>query len=124
VLIDVKPGTELNGLVITYTDRAGEISGTLVDASNRPVTRYSIVLMTVDKSLWLPNARRIRSAAPATNGSFSIGGLPAGDYAIAAVEDVEAADLADPALLSQLLAASVKITVAEGEKKTQNLRTR
>lgn len=124
VLIDVKPGTELNGLVITYTDRAAEISGTLVDASNRPVTRYSIVLMTVDKSLWLPNARRIRSAAPATNGSFSIGGLPAGDYAIAAVEDVEAADLADPAFLSQLLAASVKITVAEGEKKTQNLRTR
>lgn len=124
VLIDVKPGHELNGLVITYTDRAAEISGTLVDADGLPVTRYSIVVMTVDKSMWLPNARRIRSAAPATNGSFSIAGLPAGDYAIAAVEDVEAADLADPAFLEQVLAASVKVTVAEGEKKTQNLRTR
>jgi len=124
VLIDVKPGQELNGLVITYTDRAAEISGTLVDAGGRPVTRYSIVVMPVDKSFWLPNARRIRSAAPATNGSFSIGGLPAGEYAIAAVEDVEASDLAEPAFLSQLLAASVKIAVAEGEKKTQNLRTR
>ena len=124
VLIDVTPGQDLNGLVITYTDRAAEIAGTLVDASGRPVTRYSIVVMTVDKSLWLPTARRIRSTAPATNGSFSIGGLPAGEYAIAAVEDVEAADLADPAFLARLLSASVKITLADGEKKTQNLRTR
>lgn len=105
--------------MITYTDRAAEIAGTLVDAGGIPVTRYSIVVMTVDKSMWLPNARRIRSTAPATNGSFNIGGLPAGEYAIAAVEDVEALDLADPVFLSQLLTASVKIAVAEGEKKTQ-----
>lgn len=122
VLIDVKPGQDLNGLTITYTDRPTEIAGTLVDASNRPVTRYSIVAVTVDRSLWHPNARRIRAAAPATNGSFSISGLPAGEYAIAAVEDVEASDLADPAFLSQVLAASVKIAIADGEKKTQNLR--
>jgi hypothetical protein len=124
VPIDVKPGQDLNGLVITYTDRAAEIAGTLVDAGGRPVTRYSIIVMTVDKSLWLPNARRIRLAAPATNGSFSVDGLPAGEYAIAAVEDVEASDLNDSAFLEQVLAASVKIAVAEGEKKTQNLRTR
>ena len=79
-------------------------------------------MFTVDRSLWLPHARRIRSTTPATDGSFSVAGLPAGEYAIAAAEDVEASDLADPAFLSQLLASAYRVTLAEAEKKTQNLR--
>ena len=42
--------------------------------------------------------------------------------AIAAAENVEASDLADPAFLSQLLTAAYKATLAEGERKTQDLR--
>lgn len=122
VLLDAKPGQDISGLVITFADRESAITGRLVDAGGRPVTRYSIVVFTVDRSLWLPNARRIRATSPATDGSFSVAGLAAGDYAIAAAEDVEASDLADPAFLSQLLASSIKITIAEGEKKTQDLR--
>ncbi len=53
--------------------------------------------------------------------SWSAACLP-GDYAIAAVEDVAAADLADSAFLSQLLAAAYKTKLAEGEQKTQDLR--
>ena len=79
VLIDVKPGQDLNGLMITYTDRAAEISGTLVDAGGRPVTRYSIIVMTVDKSLWLPNARRIRSAARRRTGRSASAGCRPGN---------------------------------------------
>jgi hypothetical protein len=35
---------------------------------------------------------------------------------------VEAADLADPAFLEQLLAAAFKVTLADGEQKRQDLR--
>lgn len=122
LLLDATPGLVINDLVIRFSDRASEIAGVLVDASSRPVTQYSIIVFTVDRSLWLPQARRIRSTRPATDGTFSVGGLPAGEYAIAAAEDVEASDLADPAFLSQLLASSHRVTVAEGERKTQNLR--
>ncbi len=114
---------DVSNVVVTFTDRLAEISGRLIDASGRPVTRYSIIVVTQDRSLWLPNARRIRLAQPATDGSFAVSGLPAGEYAIAAAEDVEDADLSDTGFLSQLLGSALKLTLAEGEKKQQDLRT-
>jgi hypothetical protein len=115
-------GDDLAGMVVTFTDRAAEISGRLIDAGNQPVTRYSIVVITTDRSFWLPNARRIRSVQPATDGSFTVAGLPAGDYGVAAMEEIDAAELADPAFLSRLLESAFRVTLAEGERKRQDLR--
>lgn len=120
--LDVKPGDDITGLAITFTDRGAEISGRLVDAGGKPITRYSIVVFTTDQALWLPGARRIRAAAPATDGTFSVMGLPAGAYAIAAAEDVESGDLGDPSFLSQLLASAYQVTLGEGEKIKRDLR--
>lgn len=122
VPFDVKPGDDVTGLVVTFTDRGAGISGRLVDAGGRPLTRYSIVVFTTDKTMWLPNARRVRSTAPATDGTFSVTGLPAGNYAIAAAEDVESADLADPGFLSQLLAAAYRVTLVEGQTIARDLK--
>jgi hypothetical protein len=120
--LDAVPGQAFTGMVVTFSDRMGEIAGTLVDASSQPVTRYSIVVFSVDRSHWLPNARRIRSTTPATDGAFSITGLPAGEYAVAAAEHVETFDLADPAFLAELLMSAHRLTIGEGERKVQNLR--
>ena len=113
---------DITRAVITLTDRAAEVSGRLIDASSQPVTRYSIVLFTQTRSLWMRGSRRIMSARPATDGTFTLEGLPAGDYAIAAVEDLDDADLGDPDFLARLLAGSVKVTLADGERKKQDLR--
>jgi hypothetical protein len=45
-----------------------------------------------------------------------------GEYYISAVTSVEATDFGDPAFFEQLVAASLKITIAEGETKVQDLR--
>jgi hypothetical protein len=120
--LDATSGGSLDGLVVTFTDRVAAVSGRLIDAAGRPVTRYSIVVATTDRSLWLPGARRIRSARPATDGTFSVNGLPAGEYAIAAVEDVEESYLADPAFLERLVGSAYTFTLADGEQKRQDLR--
>jgi len=121
-LTAVADGSELSGVVVSFTNRPAEISGRLVDTSGRPVTRYSIVVLTQDRSLWLSGARRIRAVRPATDGSFEIGGLPSGDYAIAAVENAEDADVFDATFLSDVLASAFKVTLTEGDIKRQDFR--
>jgi hypothetical protein len=115
-------GEEITGLVVTLTDRTAEISGRVLDASNQPVTRYWIVVFPTDAALWLPHARRIQVVEPAADGSFRVAGLPAGEYAMAAVGDIAPGDLSDPAVLAKALPSAFKITLAEGERKPQDVR--
>lgn len=119
---EARPGGDLDGVVITFTDRPTEVSGRLVDARGGTTTQFSVIVFSVDRSHWLPDSRRVRATPPSTDGSFSIIGLPPGDYALAAAEQVEDPDLADPAFLSRLLESSYRFTLAEGQRKRQDLR--
>ena len=118
---EVTPGDAITDAVFTFTNRTQELTGTLEDASKRPAPDYTVVVFPADKALW--NAtRRVRSTRPGTDGTFSFANLPAGAYRIAAVVDIGPEELRDQALLEELLAASVAFTIADGEKKVQNLR--
>jgi hypothetical protein len=59
---------------------------------------------------------------PATDGAFSVKGLPAGEYLLAALADLEAGEWNDPTLLEQLVRGSVKVTLREGETTTRDIR--
>ena len=59
---------------------------------------------------------------PGTDGKFIVRGLPAGDYVIAAVADIEQGQWYDPALLERLKAAGTPIHLEDGDQKTQDLR--
>jgi hypothetical protein len=121
-LVAANDGSELAGVVVTFTDRLGEITGRLIDAGGQPVSRYSIIVFTTDQSLWVSNARRIRATRPATDGSFAVGGLPAGAYAIVAVEDAENVQVYDASFLAELLPSAVSVTLDEGERRRQDFR--
>jgi Carboxypeptidase regulatory-like domain len=123
VPIDLKPGERVTDVVITFTDRGTEISGTLLDAAGRPAPGYYVVLFSTDESAWTQGSRRVPAPArAATDGRYRFAGLPAGTYFLAAVTNIDAADLADAALLKQLAAAATTVTLAEGEKKSQDLK--
>ncbi len=120
--LDVQPNGDVTGAVLTFTDRTQELSGTLQDSTGRPTSDYTIIIFPSDKSYWLPQSRRIQSARPGTDGTYTLRGLPAGDYRLIAVTDVETGEWYDPSFLSQLANAAMPITLAEGEKKVQDLR--
>lgn len=52
------------------------------------------------------------------------GGLPPGEYRLGTVLDPEPGRQFDPEYLTQLLAASVAVTLGEGESRTQDLKVR
>jgi len=120
--LDVAPNDELRDLTVTFTDATQEIGGTLQDATGRPAPDYTIIVFAENNQFWTTPSRRIRSARPGTDGRFTVTNLPPGEYRIAAVVDVAPNEINDPSFLEQLVPASIKLTLAEGEKKTQDLR--
>ena len=121
-MLDVGANDDLSGGVLTFTDATQQVTGTLQDQTGRPAPDYTIIVFAADKRYWVPQARRIRTTRPGTDGRFTIGNLPTGDYRIAAVVDIAAGDANDPAFLEQLIPASVPVTLADGERKVQDLR--
>ena len=106
------------------TDRVSETAGTIQDSAGQAAPEYFIVAFPSDRALWAWNSRRIQQARPGRDGRFSFRNLPAGEYLIGAVTDVEQNEWFEPAFLEQLLNASVKVTLAEGERKVQHIRLR
>jgi hypothetical protein len=120
--LEVTPSRNVSDAVLALTDRHSDISGALQDAAGQPAPGYSIVVIPADRSLWLAGSRRMKVMRPASDGEFLFKGLPAGAYLLAAVTDADSSDLNDPKFLEQVAAASVKITLAEGDHKRQDLR--
>jgi protocatechuate 3,4-dioxygenase beta subunit len=120
--IDVKPGQNVSGAVITFVDRQSELTGSIVDERGRPVSDYTLIVYPTDQRFWTPQSRRIQSARPATDGRYSFRNLPGGEYRIAPVLDPEPGSWFDPAFLQQLDNTALRVLIGDGEKKEQNLR--
>jgi len=120
---EVIAGRDLSGLAVTFSDQASELSGTLFDQLGRPSPEYSVLVFSTDRSHWTTAPRRISGAIKlGSDGKYKVTGLPPGEYYIAALVDVEPSQLNDPSFLEMLIPASIKVSLGEGEKKTQDLR--
>jgi hypothetical protein len=120
--LDLQPNQEIGGALLTFVDRNQEVTGTIQDTTGKPTADYSIILFAADKSFWVPQSRRIQSVRPGTDGKFTFRGIPAGDYRLTAVTDVEPGEWYDPEFLNQLINASITVSVREGERKVQDIK--
>ncbi len=119
---DVKPNTNVSSAVMTFTNRQTLVTGTLQDSASRPTSDYTIVVFAADNMFWTPQSRRVQATRPGTDGHFTFRDLPAGNYRMTAVVDVEPGQWFDPAFLRQVMAASMPLTLGDGETKTQDVR--
>jgi uncharacterized protein (DUF2141 family) len=113
---------DMRDVVVTMTKTPSELTGTLSDPSGRPAPEYFILAFPAEKRHWTPTSFRIRQTRPATDGRFSILGLPAGDYLLAALTDVEPDEWLDPRFLEQVAPAGITVTIAEGQRTAQDIR--
>jgi hypothetical protein len=112
--------SDVVNVVITFSDRHTEISGTLETPEGKPAMEFAVVAFPEDRALW-SSARRAQSTRPATNGRFAFADLPPGTYVIVALTDVPD-EWRTAEFLSGLPPAGVKVILGEGERKVQNLR--
>src|SRR6185436_19393628 len=60
----------VDGAVVTFTDRPGEVSGIVRDSSGKPIAGLPVVLFSVDRTLWTQQSRRIRAVTSSVDGTF------------------------------------------------------
>ncbi|HEX5069475.1 MAG TPA: carboxypeptidase regulatory-like domain-containing protein [Vicinamibacterales bacterium] len=121
-LVEVPAGSGPLELVMTYDDKPARLSGRLETASGAPASDVFVLAFAADRNLRGPYSRRIKAVRPGEDGSFGIGGLPAGDYLLAALTDADPEDWQNPEFLRQLEASCVKVSLIPGTPVVQNLR--
>jgi uncharacterized protein (DUF2141 family) len=123
IAFEVDGSRNIEDVVITLTDRPAEISGRLQNADGNPAPDYVLVVFSADPRFHVARTRRTQQIRPDIDGRFIVRNLPAGDYFISAVTDIEPNQWNDPAFLATLAASSpIRIAVAEGDRKLQDIR--
>lgn len=120
--LDMRSGVDVSNVVVTFTDRPAEISGTVVDGAGRVTPNFPIIVFSTDRAYWTLGSRHVQLARPSSDGQYKVSGLPAGEYYVCAVTAVDRTEQYDPAFLEQLAPVAFKITIADGEKKVVPLK--
>jgi hypothetical protein len=112
--------SDVDGVVITYTDRTTELGGTV--ASMPPEDddmQVHIVMMPANYQQWIENGmvgRRNRTlTANAQTGAFLTRALPEGDYVVVAVKS-DAPPAFDPDTYQKLGRLGTRVSVPSGGK--------
>ena len=117
---------DLTDLVLTFTDKTTEVSGTVYDLKNLPDATALVVVIPADSQAWkqsIVTPRRVRSARTSTAGAYTFRDLPPGEYFIGAVSDAAVSNWSDPKTLDAISRVSLRITVGDGGTINQRLTT-
>ena len=120
---EVSGEKDVTGLGIIVTDKTTEVTGTLSDASGNPLGNRPVIIAPVDQQHWIPGSRRIVTATTGPYGRYTFR-VPAGDYVVGPVDDLENGGRYDPQVLTALSTSGSKVTVTEGGSVQRDFRVR
>jgi hypothetical protein len=116
--------TDVNDVIVTFTDRPTRVAGSALTSSGTPDPDAIVIALPVDQSAWSGdgvNPRRVRSTHAARNGSFTIVGLPPGEYSVVAIHEDTAPEWQDPRVLEGLARTGSRVRLAEGDARQLDL---
>ena len=119
---ELRSGQVLDNVRLVFTNKHQEINGTVTNEQGQPVTDFTVLAFGVDPDLWRPLARQIATARPDQNGKFQIRSLPPGNYYLVTVDPAEQGEWFEPAFLDEHRIAAARLTLGEGDIKTQDFK--
>jgi hypothetical protein len=122
--VQVRSGETLPNVVVVFTDRQSEISGIVRDDQGAPASDFTVLAFPTDSTLWRPQARQIMTARPDQTGQYKIRGLPPGEYFLTTVDPTEQGEWFEPAYLDDHRTGATRLTLGEGDLKTQDFKVR
>ena len=122
VPFELRPGQNVDNVTIVLTDRSTELAGTVRSAQNAGTAGITVIAFSTEPQYWRAQSRRISTSRTGATGEYRLRGLPPGDYYVLAAEDVEQGEWFDPAYLDGVKDKATRVTLADGDKKTLDLR--
>jgi len=119
--IEVPVNATVDNIFVEMTNHVGEASGRATDADGNVVRDCFVIVFAQDPVHWTVQTRFVSIARPGLDDLYKVRLLP-GDYHAVAMTDVETGAWTDPDFLSQARERAVKFSIADGEKKTIDLR--
>ncbi len=121
--VEVGP-TDVNGVLITLTDRPTVLSGSLRESSGL-APEVSIYVFPVDRRFWSTHdlrSPRFRELRPTQRAGFTVTGLPAGEYWIVATTAFAPSGLwRRREFLDRLVPLATRVSLAFGERRAEIL---
>lgn len=117
---------DVTDVVITFSDRWSGLSGTVLTAAGAPDPDAVVIAFPTDPQTWSSsgfNPRRLRGVRTAKSGQYTFATLPPGEYYVAALPGDQAVDWREPRFLESASRNARRITIGDGERPTQDLRT-
>ncbi len=108
-------------LVVTFSDRASELTGTVAGPLGQPISSM-VVAFSTDRRSWFFNSRRIAAVRADAQGRYSLRNLPPGTYFVLQTDELEHGEWFDPTVLETLARDAARITLAEYEKKAHDIK--
>jgi hypothetical protein len=117
-------GEDVSGVVVTMTKQTTEVMGVVRRGTATGDPNAIVIAFPADYQAWIEEGmlpRRARSAAAQTDGTYEITGLSAGEYLVAAISADVFVDTRNPATIAALARIATRVSVTDGDKKTQAL---
>jgi hypothetical protein len=120
--VQLRSGQNLANVEVVFTDRLGEIDGSITNEQSVPIPDYTVLAFPTDPTLWRPQARQIMTARPDQTGKYRLRGLPPGEYYLTTVDPSEQGEWFEPAYLDEHRSGAVRVTLGDGDVKTQDFK--
>jgi protocatechuate 3,4-dioxygenase beta subunit len=104
----------IDGLEIVVSSRGAALSGRVTNGSDATQT---VLVVPAERGQWGVHSRRMRKVRAAADGSFTVAGLPGGDYLVAAAPgfDLLNGEWENTGVLDPIVADARTVTLIEGE---------
>ncbi|HXT70358.1 MAG TPA: carboxypeptidase regulatory-like domain-containing protein [Vicinamibacterales bacterium] len=113
--------SDINDLVITFTDRPASLSGSVTGA----VAEATVFVFPAGGTRWQDGrigSRTFRMARPSTTGAFTLPNMPPGDYLAVAIRDEDAGDWPDALFIARLAAVATSVKIPANQPATVTLK--
>ena len=118
--------SDIENVVITFTDRARVLKGT-VQADTGSKVEATVVVFPVEPEAWVDYGRvgrRVMNARVTESGTFSLTAPADGEYYVIAVPEAETADWQNPATLARFAGDAERMRIQGGGPPSLSLRLR